>query len=349
MWIAMQNRIASIGLGFGVVFAVFIGITGCDDSRTSNGEVVVFTALDRVYSEPILKKFEQETGIKVRVKYDAEASKTTGLINQIIARKDDPECDVLWNNELVQTQHLAGIGLLEPYESPSAARYDQAFKHPGHLWTGFAARARVFIYNTDRVPPDRVPTSLQDMADPAWRGQTAIALPFFGTTFTHVSVLRQVWGDRRLEDWLTQVKANDVAIAAGNGPVRELVAAGERSFGLTDTDDAHGAMLDGKPVAVVIPDADEGVVLIPNSVAMIAGCKHPAQAKRLIDYLLSADVEIALAESRSAQIPLGRDLADYPTPWDDVIDRRSIPFDVQAAAEGRQATVDLLKRVGFDR
>lgn len=336
--------------GFGLaLWCVLFALTGCGGTDTNNNEVVVFTALDRVYSEPILKRFEAQTGIKVLAKYDAEASKTTGLINQIIARKDDPECDVLWNNELVQTQHLAGLGLLEPYDRPSAARFGPSFKDPQHRWTGFAARARVFIYNTDLVSPEDVPASLADMTAPKWRGQCAIALPFFGTTFTHVSVLRQDWGDERLEQWLADIKANGVAIAAGNGPVRDLVASGERAFGLTDTDDAHGAMLDGKPVAVVVPDADQGTVLIPNSVALIAGCKHPEQAKRLIDFLLSAEVEIALAEARSAQVPLGDDLADHPTPWDGLIDRRALPFDLEAAAADRQGTVELLKRVGFDQ
>ncbi len=324
-------------------------LIGCTDRDTPRDEVIVFTALDRIYSEPILERFEEETGIRVRVKYDAEASKTTGLINQIIARRDAPECDVLWNNELVQTQHLAGLGLLESYESPSAARFDSSFKHPDHLWTGFAARARVFIYNTELIQPGRAPTSLQAMADPAWRDQSAIAMPFFGTTFTHMSVLRQAWGDDRLAQWLTDLKANGVAVAAGNGPVRDLVAAGERAFGLTDTDDAHGAILDGKPVAVVVPDADDGVVLIPNTVALIAGCKHPEQARQLIDYLLSAEVELTLAEARGAQIPLGDDLASHPTPWDGMIDRRAMSFDPGLAADDRQTTVDLLKRVGFDR
>lgn len=324
-------------------------LVGCGEQAEPREQVVIYTALDRVYSEPILKKFEEQTGIHVLAKYDAEAAKTTGLINQIIARRDDPECDVLWNNELIQTEYLAQQGLLAPYQSPSAERFDAAFKHPDHLWTGFAARARVYLYNTDLVSPGNVPDSLDAMAAPEWRGQSAIALPFFGTTFTHMMVLRQGWGEPRLEAWLKAIKANGVAVAPGNGPVRDMVAAGECAFGLTDTDDAHGAMLDGKPVRVVVPDADRGVVLIPNTVAMIAGCRHPEAAKRLIDYLLSAQVETALAKARSAQVPLGNDLADLPTPWDELIDRRAMPFDFEKAAAERQATVDLLKRVGFDK
>jgi iron(III) transport system substrate-binding protein len=322
---------------------------GCGERTAPANEVVVFTALDRVYSEPILKRFEQQTGIRVLAKYDAEAAKTTGLINQIIARRDDPQCDVLWNNEVVQTQHLAGLGVLEPYESTAASRFGPAFQDPRHRWTGFAARARVFIYNTELVGADEIPTSLADMADPKWQDRSAIAMPFFGTTFTHMSVLRQVWGDDRLIKWLTDIKANGVAIAPGNGSVRDLVASGERALGLTDTDDAHGAMLDGKPVAVVVPDAGQGAVLIPNTVAIIAGCPHPEQARLLIDYLLSAEVERALAEARSAQIPLGKDLADLSTVWDRLIDQDTMPFDVEAATGDRRATVDLLRQVGFDR
>jgi len=321
---------------------------GCEDTRTPKPQVVVFTALDRVYSEPILKRFEEQTGIKVVVKYDAEASKTTGLVNQIIARRDDPTCDVFWNNEVVQTQHLADLGILEPYQSPSASRFEPEFKDAQHRWTGFAARARVFIYNTDLVSEDNIPTSLYDMSDPRWRDKTAIALPFFGTTFTHMMVIQQDWGDIHTADWLSAIKANGCAVAPGNGPVRDLVASGERAFGLTDTDDAHAAILDGKPVAVTIPDPDAGVVLIPNTVAVIAGGPNPDHAKQLVDYLLSAEVERALARARSAQVPLGKDLAEFPTPWDGVIDRQAMRFDVRAAAKNRQATVDLLKKVGFD-
>lgn len=343
-----MRTIVSYMIAIGCILLLLVVPVGCEDATPPAGEVVVFTALDRVYSEPILQRFEKETGTKVVVMYDAEAAKTTGLVNQLIARRDDPSCDVFWNNEVVQTQHLANLGLLEPYESPAASRFAPAFRDPQHRWTGFAARARVFIYNTDRVSHADVPDSLYDMSDPKWRDATAIALPFFGTTFTHMMVVQQFWGDIHLTDWLSAIKANGCAIAPGNGPVRDLVASGERAFGLTDTDDAHAAILDGKPVAVAIPDADTGAVLIPNSVALIAGGPNPNRGKQLIDFLLSAEVEKALAEARSAQIPLGEDLADFPTPWDDVIDRQAMRFDVRAAAENREAMVDLLKQVGFD-
>ncbi len=327
-----------------------VSFLGCaEGTGEERPVVVVYTALDRVYAEPILQRFEQETGIEVLPVYDAEAAKTTGLVNRIIARRDNPDCDVLWNNEVVQSQHLADLGLLAPYESPNAARIPAGFRDPQHLWTGFAARARVIIYNTNQLTPDSVPTSLDAFTNEQWRGQTTIALPYFGTTLTHMAVLRQRFGDDRWTAWLQDLLANDTLVAPGNGPVRDLVAAGEAAFGLTDTDDAHGAILDGKPVAVVLPNDGHGPVLIPNAVSLIANAPNADAGKQLIDFLLSAEVERALAASRSAQIPLGTDLADVVTPWDALLQRDTPGFDTEQAAADKEAVIETLRRVGFGR
>jgi iron(III) transport system substrate-binding protein len=78
-------------------------------------------------------------------------------------------------------------------------------------------------------------------------------------------------------------------------------------FGLTDSDDAMGALEDGADVQMIYPSGGpegDGFLLIPNSVVLIKNAPHSAEGKELIDYLLSRDVEAALAASRSAQIPV---------------------------------------------
>jgi iron(III) transport system substrate-binding protein len=334
---------------FCAAMAVLTG--GCSDKEgPPEKTVVVYTALDRVYSEPILEAFEQKTGIRVSAVYDTEAAKTTGLINRLIARRDDPDCDVLWNNEIVQTERLAQMGLLAPYVSPQAERFAAQFRDEQGFWTGFAARMRVIIYNTKLIPPEQVPTSLSDLTDPKWRGRGAIARPLFGTTLTHMAVLYQRWGPDRLRRYLEDLRRNDVAVCLGNATVRDMVAAGERAFGLTDTDDAHGAMIDGKPVNVVIPDATEGAVLIPNTVALIANSPHPETGRKLIDYLLSEEVERRLASARSAQIPLAKDLTDVKTPWDSLAGRgNAMAVDVHETAAGIPRVVELLKDARMDQ
>jgi len=311
--------------------------------------VVVYTALDQIHSEPILEAFEQATGIMVRPVYDTEDAKTTGLVNRLIARRADPDCDVHWNNEIVQTVRLARMGVLQPYRSPNAERVPPPLRDPEGRWTAFAARMRVVIYNTDLVTAEDLPSGLSAFTDAKWRGRAAMARPFFGTTLTHVAVLHQRWGPERLQDWLGGVRANDTALCPGNATVRDLVAAGERAFGLTDTDDAWAAMQAGKPVRVLVPDAADGAVLIPNTVALVAGCPHPEQGKRLIDYLLSAEVERRLARSASAQIPLGTDLSGEKTPWDTLRATGMMQVDWARAAASIKDVVALSRRVGMDQ
>ena len=83
--------------------------------------VVVYTSVDQVYSEPVFRDFEKETGIHVLPVYDVEATKTTGLVNRLIAEKARPQADVFWSGEFSQTIVLKNESVLAPYQSPSAA------------------------------------------------------------------------------------------------------------------------------------------------------------------------------------------------------------------------------------
>ena len=122
-------------------------VGGADDPQP----VVVYAALDKGFSRPILNAFEWKTGIEARVVYDAEATKTIGLVNRIRAEKNRPRCDVFWNNEIVNTIRLKQEGLLQACNPLEAANYPEHFKDPDGFWYGFAARARVLIVNTNLI------------------------------------------------------------------------------------------------------------------------------------------------------------------------------------------------------
>jgi iron(III) transport system substrate-binding protein len=144
-----------------------------------------------------------------------------------------------------------------------------------------------------------------DLADSRWKGQVAIADPRFGSTSFHVAALYAEIGDERADEYFRRLKANEVRIVDGNSVVRDLVARGDVAVGLTDTDDVNVAIEAKQPVAMVLPDRDGiGVPVMPNMVSLVAGSPHPDEAKRLIDYLLSPEVERALAASEAVQIPL---------------------------------------------
>lgn len=285
-----------------------IARTDAGHSATATSEqVVIYTALDRQFSEPILEEFSRRTGIKVLPLYDTEAAKTVGLVNRIRAEKDRPRCDVFWNNEILNTLRLKAEGLLQPCEPTQAQFLPEAFRDPDRCWHGFAARARVLIVNTDLVPPDEMPRSTNDFADPKWKGRAGLAKPLFGTTASHVACLFALLGKGQATELLMSFKRNEVRIVAGNKTCAQMVSAGALAFGFTDTDDAVIEQEEGKPVAIVFTDggADQmGALLLPNTVCLIKGCPNPEAGKKLIDYLLSPEVETRLAEGPSAQIPL---------------------------------------------
>jgi iron(III) transport system substrate-binding protein len=282
-----------------------IGCRGPAQSQDAQQTVTVYVSTDRVFSEPVLREYEKQTGVRVNAVYDTEETKSTGLANRLIAEQARPQADVFWSNEPVRTLVLKSRGVLAPYRSPSSEGIPSALVDPEGHWTGFSARIRVIAYNTKLVQHAEAPQSIFDLADPKWRGQVAIADPRFGSTSFHVAALYAMAGDEKMDEFFRRLKANGVRVVDGNSVVRDLVARGEVKVGLTDTDDVNVAIEDGQPIAMVLPDADGlGVPVMPNMVSFIANAPHPDEGKRLIDYLLSADVERQLAQSEAVQIPL---------------------------------------------
>jgi iron(III) transport system substrate-binding protein len=293
-----------------VALAVLPGCNGgfrSEGNGPAAGEVVIYAALDREFSQPVLDDFERAAGIQVLAKYDIESTKTVGLTAAIIEEAARPRCDVFWNNEILNTLRLDEKGLLAAYASPAGAAFPEMYRSPAGTWHGFAGRARVLVVNTNLVNESERPRSILDMADPKWKGKVGIARPIAGTTATHVACLFAAWGDDKAKEFLRSLRANNVRILGGNKQVALATARGEIAFGLTDTDDAIIEIDRAQPVAIVYPDreADQlGTLFIPNTVAIIKGGPNPAAARKLIDYLLTPEVESKLALCPSAQIPL---------------------------------------------
>jgi iron(III) transport system substrate-binding protein len=303
-----QTRRAFLHASLTALAAARLGI-GCTSSKR---EVVAYTSVDQPFSEPIFKLFEGEADVAVRAVFDTEETKSTGVLNRLVAEAAHPQADVFWSGDPVRVFVLMKRGLVAPYVSPNAAGIAPAFRAPDGAWTGFAARARVLLVNKTRVPPGEAPRSVRDLAAPRWKGQTAMANPLFGTTTMHVAALFAAWGDDQAKRFLDDLKGNGARIASSNGEVKRLVATGEVAFGLTDTDDADEARKDGAPVEVVYPDQDGiGTLLMPTAVVLLRGGPHPDAGRKLIDFLLSPEVERRLAQE-AAHIPLRPDVAAPP-------------------------------------
>jgi ABC-type Fe3+ transport system substrate-binding protein len=77
--------------------------------------------------------------------------------------------------------------------------------------------------------------------------------------------------------------------------------------------------------------ADGRTLCLPNAVAIIAGTARGAAARRFVDFLLEPATEVALAQSPSRQIPLGR------------IDERLLPAEVLELAAQAQRRFPVLE------
>lgn len=275
--------------------------------------VVVYTSVDQVFSEPVLKAFEAKTGITVKAVYDVEADKTTGLVNRLRAEKSRPQADVWWNGEFAQTIDLAATGELAPYKSPMATDIPAQYVDAGGKWTGFGGRARIILVNLNKVKPEDMPKSIYDLVNSKLPGnQIGTARPVFGTGATQAAALYKKLGHEAGKAYFQSLKDKGVRIVEGNGLVRDLVVQGELAFGFTDTDDACGALAKGAPVQIVFPDqgkGEMGTLIIPNTVGLVAGGPNPDAGKQLIDYLLSPQTTSDLIKSEWFQVPL-RPVAD---------------------------------------
>ncbi len=328
-----------------IISIIFVGlvpmffIAGCGQKDTN--EVVVYVSEDQVFSGPILRDFEEDTGVRVMAVYDTEETKGTGVMNRLIAEKNNPQADVYWANEPIRAIVLKQKGISEKYFSSNAEGISTTFKGPKGYWTGFSARARVLIIS----PEEETPSSIFAYTDERWRNKGVVANPLFGTTTSWISALFTIWGEDKARDFMEKMKQNGTKISTSNGESTMLVANKEFVFSLVDSDDATNAIRDGSPVRQVYPDQAEGelgCLVLPNAAVLIKGGPNSENGKKFIDYVLSPKTERKLAFADCAQIPLHKGVE---TP-DDVInieELKSMKVDFEAVAGTLQKIQPYLK------
>ncbi|HAI12963.1 MAG TPA: ABC transporter substrate-binding protein [Phycisphaerales bacterium] len=307
-------------------------------------QLIVYCAHDQVFSEPILKQFEKDTGIKVYPVYDTEATKSLGLTERLANEKDNPRCDVFWNNEILGTLDLQSKGILQPYIGKGYNRIPSIYKDPQGQWVGFAARMRVWIINTNLITP--TPQAIDVMMEKPILDRVAFAKPLYGTTRTHYTVLWQTMGEDALKKWHKDIIDRQLIFAQSNGQTKNLVAQGNCTLGWTDTDDFFVAKDAGQPVEMLpyrLDDIDQ-TICIPNTVMMIRNCPNPDTAKQFIDYIVSEKIELQLSQSSARQIPLGP--VDESKLSDNVKQLKTWAedgFPLMELQEARQPALDWLK------
>jgi iron(III) transport system substrate-binding protein len=266
---------------FALVIFILV-LVGCGKTQRT---VIVYTSQDQIFAEPLFDQFTRETGIKVLPVFDSESVKTAGLLQRLLAEKDNPRADVFWSNEEMFYSQMVRRGALD---SNVVAR------------VGY--RARRLIVNTNLVHGGDMPKSLEELAEPKWRGKVALAYPVYGTTAAHMAALREKWGDDKWRNWCEALAANKPFVVDGNSVVVRMVGAGEALVGLTDSDDLAAGVRNDLPIAAApISDKPDQFLHISNTVGMVAGAPHPAEARSLIEFIQSGAATSELVKNHALQ------------------------------------------------
>ena len=191
---------------------------GGDDAET----LTIYSGRSETLVKPILDRFAEESGVKVRVRY----GDTAELAATILEEGGNSPADVFFAQDAGALGALADAGLLKTLPNMILDLAPSQYRSRADLWVGISGRARVVAYNTDVLSPDDLPDSIFGFTDPEWEGRIGWA-PQNGSFQAFVTGLRVLEGDDAARDWLEGILANDPTEYPNNTTSVEGVANGE--------------------------------------------------------------------------------------------------------------------------
>lgn len=287
----------------------------------ADGErLVIYTSHKEEVYRPIVREFEERTGIWV----DVVAGGTNELLDRIREEADRPAADVMFGGGV---ESLASYReCFTPYTCAGAEEIQERFRDPEGLWTPFSALPVVLVYNTKLMRPGQV-TAWSCLLSPDLRGRIAFADPAVsGSSFTALATLLQAVGGEDEETLRRFAENLGGRQLSGSGDVVSAVAGGTDLVGVTLEETALKRMAAGDNIALVYPE--DGSSCVPDASALIRGAAHGENARLFLDFTVSEEVQRLLAERfcrRSVRedaepaegMPALADipLADYDVEW----------------------------------
>lgn len=280
--------------------------------------LTVYTARSESLNNLVIPNFEKDTGIKVNV----IVAGTGPLLKRVASEKGNPQGDILWASDQMTLESQKDLFM--EYVSPEDANMMEAFRNKTGYFSPAFADPTVMIVNKNLAGDMKI-DSFEDLLNPALKGKIAFGDPAASNSALQ-SLIAMLYakgtnGDPMSDTawaYVDQFIANlDGKILNSSGGVHKGVADGEYTVGLTWEDPAATYVKNGAPVRVVFPK--EGAIFPGESVQIIKDCKHPENAKKFVDYMLSQKIQEAAGKELTVR-PLRKDvpLASYMTPMKDI-------------------------------
>ena len=306
-------------------------LTGCGGTQTAplsctppeSQRLVVYTSHKEEVYTPIIREFEERTGIWVEV----VTGGTNELLQQIEKEQDAPRADVMFGGGVESLESYRDC--FTPYICREADRIREGFQSQCGYWTPFSALPVVLIYNTKLVTAEYV-TSWVDLEKPAFRGNIAFADPqISGSSYTAL-VTRILAGGG--EDCLSGFRAAlEGRQADSSGAVVSSVARGSALVGITLEETALQHISAGEDIALVYPT--DGTSCVPDGSALVKGAPHEENARRFLDFTVSEDVQSLVGQRFCRRAVRGDIPADPALPALSTLNL--VDYDVEWASQNR--------------
>ncbi len=322
-----------------IVAAALLAGAGCSNDANV---LTVYSGRTEDLVGPLLRRFEQETGIEVEVRYGDSAE----VAGAVLEEGDRPRADVLLVQDAGNIGQVANAGRLVTLEGSLIDKVPPQFRSPQGLWVGLSGRARVVVYNTDKVPESELPASISGFTAPRWKGRLAWA-PTNGSFQAFVTAFRVTQGEAAARQWLEGIKANDPRTFPNNSAIVEAVGRGEVDAGFVNHYYLYRLRAEGragKAANKVFGAGDPGSLVNVSAAGLVKGGGRSTEGRRLVEFLLSDESQRYFAE-RTFELPVVPTVsADPALP---AITSLPPPEVDLSKLEDAKGTIDLLTRLGI--
>jgi iron(III) transport system substrate-binding protein len=246
------------------------------------GPLRLYTSWSANSIDAIEQAFEKAYGIEVE-SYRASSQNLSQRVDQESSAGYDKGADFveMRGRELYQ---LDSEGKLRGFRGDFDADVPDYAK--GGNWTADRLNVIVPCWNTNKVKPQDVPTTYEDLTAPKWRGRLAIEQEdanWFQTLFKHF--VANGMSEQEAEQYFRTIVDNG-SVVNGHTEMQNFIVAGQYDLGIdcytyvTDGQKADGAPTDYAPIV-------KPAVIQPNGVSILKSAKHPASAALFYRWILT--------------------------------------------------------------
>jgi iron(III) transport system substrate-binding protein len=215
MTISRRGLVAALALGASVLTAA--GASAQDKPTT----IVVYNAQHANLTQAWVDAFTKETGIKVTLRQGSDLE----MANQIIQEGANSPADVFLTENSPAMNLLTAANMFAPVPADILALVPDGYKPSDGKWVAVAARSTVFAYNKKKLTADKLPKTMDELADPKWKGRWA-ASPSGADFQAIVAAYLDLKGEAATVAWLKGMKQN-VKVYRGNGAAMKGANLGE--------------------------------------------------------------------------------------------------------------------------